>query len=133
MNLPVPVADDHDTGGFFAAAARGRIALCFCAVCDEVLHLPRPHCAACGTSVIEWRDVAPFATVYSWTVIHHAGMPGFELPYTVALVELDEIPGVRLLAHFDGIAKLAPGTRVSARFDDVREGVVVPQWMVIDD
>jgi uncharacterized OB-fold protein len=131
MSLPVPVAGDHDTAGFFEAAQRGYIAICFCAGCGATLHLPRPHCSACGISKPVWRDVAPFATVYSWTVIRHAVMPAFAVPYTVALVELDAVPGVRLLAHFDGVPEFSPITRVRARFDDVRDGVVVPQWEII--
>lgn len=129
--LPVPVNDDHDTAGFYEAAARGRIAVCFCSACGVPLHLPRPHCSACGSGAPEWRDVAPTGTIYSWTVVEHPAMRAFPVPYTVALVELDDVPGVRLAAYFDGERDLAPGAAVRAVFDDVRDGVVVPQWELV--
>lgn len=130
--LPVPVTDDHDTSGFFEAAGRGRIAICFCASCSTALHLPRPHCSTCGASKPVWRDVAPYARIYSWTVVTHPAMRSFPVPYTVALVELEDLLGVRLLAHFDGDHDFEPDARVEAVFDDVRDGVVVPQWRLMD-
>ena len=126
--LPIPVHDDHDTGGFFAAASRGKIAVCSCGACDTVLHLPRPYCSACGANRPVWREVAPFARIYSWTVVTHPAMRSIPVPYTVALVELEELTGVRLLAYFDGDHDFEPGARVRAVFTDVRDGVVVPQW-----
>jgi uncharacterized OB-fold protein len=126
--LPVPVADDFDTGGFFDAAARGAIAICVCAACDAVLHPPRPYCAGCGATDVMWRDVAPTATVYTWTVVEHPVHPAFPTPYTVALVELTDAPGVRLVANLPGRVELVEGTLVRAQFEDVRDGVVVPSW-----
>jgi uncharacterized OB-fold protein len=128
MKLPVPVIDDHDTGGFFTAAARGVIAVSECAACAASLHPPRPYCSACGSGVVTWRAVRPKATVYTWTTVEHAVHPAFPTPYTVALVELTDAPGVRLLGYFPGRVDLRPGLPVEACFDDVRDGVVVPNW-----
>jgi uncharacterized OB-fold protein len=36
-------------------------------------------------------------TLYSYAVVHHPQVPGFEAPIIVGLVELDE--GVRITAH----------------------------------
>ena len=132
MTLPTPVSDDHDTGGFFEAAAEGKIAICFCGSCRAPLHLPRPHCSACGAGEPEWREVEPLARVHTWTVVEHAAMRSVAVPYTVALVELEAVAGVRLLAHFDGDPELEAGQRVRATFADVRDGVVVPQWELVD-
>jgi len=125
------VHDDHDTGGFFAAALEGRLAICRCASCDTVLHLPRPYCSACGIDRTVWREVAPRGSIYTWTVVEHAASRAFPAPYTVALVELDDLPGVRLLAYFDGACDFEAGAAVRAVFDDVRDGVVVPQWELV--
>ena len=128
---PVPVITDHDTGGFWSAAQRGAIAVQFCSSCNAVLHLPLPCCPTCGSFEVAWRDVAPNGTVYSWTVIEHAVHPAFATPYTVALVALDDVPSVRLIAHFEGIPDLDFDTPVQATFDDIRDGVVVPQWRLV--
>jgi uncharacterized OB-fold protein len=95
------------------------------------LHLPRPHCSNCGASESVWRDVAPFGTIYTWTVVEHTAARAFPAPYTIALVELDEVPGVRLLAYFNGEQNFEPGAPVRATFNDVRDDVVVPQWEIV--
>jgi uncharacterized OB-fold protein len=123
------VTDDDDTAGFWDAARRGAIGVQFCAGCDRPLHLPRPYCSACGSWETVWRDVAPLGHVYSWTVAGHQVHPSFPVPYTIALVELDEVPGVRLLTHLAGTPPIGAGTPMRATFDTVRDGVIVPMWV----
>ncbi len=132
MPLPVPVHDDPDTQGFFAAAAKGTLALCSCGSCGAVLHLPRPYCSSCGSSDTEWQAVSPTGTLYSWTTVEHQVARAFDVPYTIILVELDDAPGVRLLGHLEGRPSLQAGQRFRARFDDRRDGVVVPQWEAVE-
>lgn len=129
IDKPVPVDDDIDTRGFFDAAKRGAIAVKFCSNCERILHLPTPYCSACGSFESEWRDVSSNGTVYSWTVLRQQVHPGFPAPYTVALVSLDDLPGVRYLTYLEGCPELKAGMPMVARFDDVRDGVVVPQWV----
>lgn len=124
----LPVVDDHDTGGFFAAAARGALAVSHCGRCDAVLHMPRAYCRHCGAFEPVWRDVAPSGTVYSFIVVTHQVHPAFPVPHTILLVELDERPGVRLMGHLDGRADVRIGQRVTATFDEPAEGVWLPRW-----
>ncbi len=128
--LPVPVIDDHDTGGYFRAAQEGKLAILFCKECDRSIHLPRPICPNCHTDRVEWREVSPHGAIYSWTVVERQSHPAFPVPYTIALVELDDVPSVRLLTHFERRPRLSEGMPVTAVFDDVREGdVVLPRWV----
>jgi uncharacterized OB-fold protein len=71
--------------------------------------------------------VTPTGTVYSWSVVEHAVHPAFPAPYTVLLVELDDLPGTRLVGHLPGRPELRAGAPVIAWFEDV-DGTVVPQW-----
>jgi hypothetical protein len=69
--------------------------------------------------------------VYSFTVVRQAFDPAFlrEVPYVVALVELDEQPGLRVLANLVDVALDAVeiGMRVAVAFED-RGDQVVPQF-----
>lgn len=123
-----PVTTDHDTGGFFAAAARGALAICFCAACDRPVHLPQPRCAACGSAVVEWRDVAPRGHVYSWTVAEHQVHPAYPVPHTLVLVELDDVAGIRLAGCLPGRVDVAIGTPLVAEFVALDNGTVIPEW-----
>ncbi len=124
----LPVVDDLDTGGFFAAAANGTLAILHCARCGTVLHMPRAYCRTCRSFDAEWRTVTPRGTVYSYTVVTHQVHPLFPVPYTLVLVELDALPGVRLVGHLDGRPQIAIGQAVQADFERLADDSVLPRW-----
>jgi hypothetical protein len=123
-----PVTDDLDTGGFFAAAGRGALAICECATCGRVLHLPRRWCRHCASGEVRWREVRPAGTVYSFSVVAHQIHPAFPVPYTVILIDLDDAPGTRLIGRIDGRPPLAIGDAVDARIVTVPDGTGWPEW-----
>ncbi|MDO3651144.1 bifunctional MaoC family dehydratase N-terminal/OB-fold nucleic acid binding domain-containing protein [Nocardia mangyaensis] len=67
-------------------------------------------------------------TVFSFVVHHAPKVPGRELPFVVALVELDE--GVRMLGELRGIdpAEVEIGVPVRADFEKLADGTVLPFW-----
>lgn len=127
-----PATSDPDTGGFFAAAARGEVALGYCARCGALLHLPRAYCWHCGGWDTEYRAVAPRARVYSWTVVEHQVHPAYPVPYTIALVELSAEPRARLVAHLPGRPTLYPGQELTAWFEQLEDGTALVQWRPAD-
>jgi uncharacterized OB-fold protein len=131
-DVPTPVTDDPDTGGFFEAAQRGALAVQFCSKCDTPVHLPRPRCLSCGSDELRWGEVNPNGRVYSWTVVAHQVHPAFSTPYTVVLVELADHPAVRLLGHLDGTPDLAVGRSVRATFHPQGPGPAIPHWEVTE-
>ncbi|OLT42752.1 DNA-binding protein [Saccharomonospora sp. CUA-673] len=67
-------------------------------------------------------------TVYSYLVHHHPPVPGKELPFVVALVELDE--GVRVLGELSGIEPedVRIGLAVEVWFDRIDDDLTLPAW-----
>lgn len=130
MDAPrlLPVGDDLDTGGFFEAARRGELVIRRCNGCDAVLHMPRAYCHTCGSWEGRWAPVAGTATVYSWTVVEHQVHPAYPVPYTVVLVQLDDVPAARLVGYLPGRPELTPGMPMRVWFETVADGVVLPQW-----
>jgi uncharacterized protein len=122
----LPVDDDVDTGGFFAAARRGQLAIRRCNGCDAVLHLPRAYCHACGSWEGRWAPVAGTGTLHSWTVVEHQVHPAFPVPYTVVLVQLDDV-AARLVGWLPDRPPLAPGQPMRVWFEEL-DGAVLPQW-----
>lgn len=80
-------------------------------------------------------EVAGTGSLYSWTTIGRAALPGFEsdLPYTVAVVELDDQAAIRHLATLEAPAGLAlrVGLPVRVGFRE-RSGVTLPVWRVVE-
>ncbi len=84
---------------FWTGGARGELRMLRCRACRHWIHPPAPICPACLA-----RDVAPEllsgrARVASFTVNHQPWVPGFDPPYLVAIVELEEQRGLRLTTN----------------------------------
>jgi uncharacterized OB-fold protein len=113
---------------FWKGGADGRLHMLRCRACRTFVHPPAPICPVCRA-----RDVAPDvvsgrARVLTFTVNHQAWIPGFDPPYVVAIVELEEQPGLRLTTNIVGcpIENVTIGMSVRVRFEDVGEGVFLP-------
>jgi hypothetical protein len=92
---PAPVVSP-DAEEFWAATAEGKLLLRRCDDCSGVIWYPRPFCPDCGSLRTSWTEASGRATLYTFTVVHRSGLPGYRdaLPYVVAYVELAEGPRV---------------------------------------
>ncbi|MDQ6774488.1 MAG: Zn-ribbon domain-containing OB-fold protein [Candidatus Dormibacteraeota bacterium] len=96
---PLP---DADTAPFWKAAAAGRLEIQRCLDCGLWVFYPRSVCPGCGGAALEWAATSGRATVYSYTVVHRAPAEfRDEVPYVVALVDLEE--GPRLMTRLLGV------------------------------
>lgn len=128
----LPVVDDPDTGGFFRAAGEGKLAILHCRRCGSALHMPVGYCRFCSSWETRWESVRGTGTVYSWTVVEHQVHPAFPVPYTVILVELDDLPGIRLVGRLDGSPVLGAGTAVRVRMHQLSDDTTLPQWELVE-
>jgi uncharacterized OB-fold protein len=103
--VPMPGPDDRQ---FWESCRRLVLSFQHCGRCEVARHPPSPRCGACGSSEITWRATAGRATVYSYTIVHHAMHDSAidRLPYVVVLAEFADIPGVRLATNLVGGRRL---------------------------
>ncbi|WP_141579059.1 Zn-ribbon domain-containing OB-fold protein [Actinomadura sp. WMMA1423] len=89
---PVPVPTPA-TRPFWDGAKAGELRLQRCGDCAEHVFYPRGGCPSCGSPRLEWTTASGRARLSSY-VINHVPAPGFadEVPYVIAIVELDEGP-----------------------------------------
>jgi uncharacterized OB-fold protein len=99
--LPPQPLPDPDTEGFWRATVAGELRLARCTSCRRWTMPPLERCRACAAE-IDWEPVVGTGTVYSFVVVRHAAVPGFTVPYVVALIELDDQPGLRLASRIVG-------------------------------
>jgi uncharacterized OB-fold protein len=104
MSYPPQPAPDVDSARFWQATAEGRLALCRCVDCGLWLQPPLERCRRCGGATT-FEDVSGNGSVYSFIVQRQPSVVGYvdAIPYVVALVELDEQPGLRLPARLVGV------------------------------
>ncbi|MFC0534039.1 Zn-ribbon domain-containing OB-fold protein [Phytohabitans kaempferiae] len=101
--IPVPDVTDPLFAPYWDGTAKGELVLPACGGCAAVVWPPRGLCPACGSTERKWESHEPAGTLYTFTVVGHATVPGYtDLPYAVAIVELADAPGVRVIGSVDG-------------------------------
>jgi uncharacterized OB-fold protein len=98
----IPPDLDADTEPFWRGCAEGRLVIARCRVCGLYLHPPRPACRRCRSMDIERVEVSGRGVVYSFTLAYHAFIPSLEVPYVIAIVELAEQRGLRMMTNIVG-------------------------------
>ena len=84
---------------FWTGGERGELQILRCQDCGEYVHPPIPVCPRCRSKRLEPEAVSGRATLATFSVNHQPWMPGPELPYVVAIVEIVEQPSVRLTTN----------------------------------
>lgn len=125
--LPVPAPESEP---FWAAAKEHRLSVQKCRACGHLRFPPAAHCPECLSADHDWVEVSGRGRVFSFVTfqrLYNKGWEG-EIPYVVALIELDE--GPRLLSNVIGIepAEVACDMPVKVVFDDVTEDVTLPKF-----
>ena len=132
---PAPGADvrprpaiTHDNAFFFEGARQGTLLIQRCAACGRLRHPPRPACASCGS--FDWDTITSsgWGTVFSFVVVHHPQVAGFDYPLPIAVVELEE--GTRLVADLIGVdpADVRIGMSVFAEMVAVDDELTIPMF-----
>ena len=98
MPLPVPQITDEN-GAFWTGGRDGELLIIRCTSCGYWIHPPTPRCPKCLSDAVEPEAVSGRGTVYSYTINRQAWFPGLEVPFVIAMVELDEQPGLRLMTN----------------------------------
>lgn len=96
---PVPVPTP-DTARFWEGATAGELWIQRCTGCGRPYFYPRACCPFCSSREVEWFRASGRATLYSY-VINQRPAPGWDGPYVIAVVQLEE--GPRMLTNLVGV------------------------------
>jgi uncharacterized OB-fold protein len=114
---------------FFEAAHRGELLYQRCPSCDHRQFYPRLLCTKCGGATA-WATASGRGVVHTFTVVRQNFAPPFkdELPYAVAMVELEE--GVRMLGNVTDlpVEQVKIGLRVEAYAVECGDGLAAVFW-----
>ena len=88
--IPAP-KPTPDTRHYWEGAARGELLVQECESCATTYFPPRPFCPTCAARRVRIRKASGRATLYSY-VINHRPHPGFDGPFAIAVVQLEEGP-----------------------------------------
>jgi uncharacterized OB-fold protein len=122
---PAPVVDP-DSRPYWRAARDGVLVLQRCDSCARFQFYGRLLCRSCSSTALTWQPVSGRGTVYSFSVMHRAADPYFEVPYVVALVDLAEGPRVATNLVDVNPDEVVVGMPVRVTFEVLDEEVSVP-------
>jgi uncharacterized protein len=101
-----------------------------CDACGKYWFPPSLLCPNCNATKWTWASTSGHGRIFSYVVYHRVYHPGFadEVPYAVAVIELDE--GPRMISNVIGIApdKLACDMRVEVVYQSITETITLPKF-----
>jgi len=131
-----PIPDELDKP-FYDAANEDCLVLQYCATDERWQYPPEPVCAQCGSADrLSWRQVNGDGAIYSYGVVYDTPVASLQpdQPFNVAVIELDEAPGVVFLSHLPGSAvdEVPIGGHVKLIFEKtLATGQKVPEWQIV--
>ena len=125
-------APDATTAFYWEAASRGKLVLQRCRACGKLQFPPDVCCVHCQAEEFDHAETSGRGSIFSFAIVDRPLHAGFvdALPYVVALVELDDQPGLRILTNIIDVpagAGLVCGMPVEVTFEE-RGGTVLPQF-----
>ncbi|MGI8550342.1 MAG: Zn-ribbon domain-containing OB-fold protein [Dehalococcoidia bacterium] len=126
---PIPQPDDASRP-FFDGARRGVLMIERCLECQVYLAPGSFVCSECLGDRLEWVQASGRGTLFTFAIMHQRYHPGFaaELPYNIAVVELEE--GPRLNTSIVGVRNedLRVGIPLLVTFEQLSAEVSLPKF-----
>jgi uncharacterized protein len=127
---------DENSAPYWSAAARHILALPCCSRCGKFTLPPDVSCPHCHSLEpgFRYEPVAGRGRVRTWTIVRRSFLAGFNVPFVLVDVQLDDQPHVRMIGRLlDGIeAPICIGARVVVAFEDLSPVLAVPAFTLAD-
>lgn len=116
------------TRPWWQACREGRLLLPHCKDCGKHFFRPEVACTHCFSLNWEWTEASGLGTLYSYSEIHRAPVPGFKTPAIFAIIDLDEGPAI-----FSNVVECPPdrlhiGMRLRVTFEAWTDDVTLPKF-----
>jgi uncharacterized OB-fold protein len=126
---PLP-AVTLETARYWEGCKRHELLIQRCGACGQHQFYPRLYCSKCFSDRLEWTKASGCAAVTTFTIVRRPPSPAFadEVPYVVALVQLEE--GPTMMTNIIGCApeSVAIGMPVVVTFEDWTEEISIPKF-----
>ena len=119
---------------FWRGGAASELRLQRCDHCAHYIHPPSPVCPECLGRDISVQAVSGRARLLTFTVNHQPWLPGFDPPYVVGIVELEEQRGLRLTTNIVNcpIDSVEIGMPVQVVFEATGDDIYLPLFEPAD-
>lgn len=125
-HVPVPTPE---TAHFWEGTRQNELRLQKCRSCSEIYFPPRPFCPACSSQQVDVVRASGKGIIHTF-IISNYRTPGFEPPYSIAVVELEE--GPRILTNIVGCEQSSDAIRmempVKAAFEPLTDEITLVKF-----
>lgn len=130
------VVPDDLTKPFWDAANEERLVVQYCRSCPRLHFPPRTACDRCGSGeYLEWKEMSGRGKIYNYGVVYDCPVASLkaDLPFNLAVITLDEDPGILMYSHLPGTPpdQVPVGASVQVIFEPTANGQKVPEWQVV--
>ncbi len=124
--IPKPTPE---TQHYWDGAKEGELRLQQCNSCDKTYFPPRAFCPECGSRDVKVTKASGKGRLYSY-IINHLPSPGFDGPFAVAIVELEE--GPRLMSNILECPQTPEALQLDmpleVTFEKLNDEITLPQF-----
>ncbi|HYD06311.1 MAG TPA: OB-fold domain-containing protein [Reyranella sp.] len=124
---------DAENRAFWTGGAEGKLMIVRCADCGQFTHPPREICRYCQSESVAPQAVKGTGAVETFTVNHQPWAKDMPVPFVIARVRLDGVPGVYLTTNIVGCAvdEVDIDDRVRVTFEE-QDGIWYPLFEKAD-
>jgi uncharacterized protein len=129
VEKPLPLQTE-DSAEFWEGTKRGELLFQKCGGCAHLRFPPAPICPRCWSTESSWERASGRGRIHTFIVVHRPQHPAFfeDVPYNVAIVELDEGPRIHTRIVGTSNEELAIGLRVEVAFEKKDDDVTFPYF-----
>ena len=129
---PIPTPD-QDSLHYWQGCKQHKLIVPKCLECGSMVFPSRIICPECFSGELAEVELSGLGTVYTFTVVYKGPSPAFQVPYVVALVELDE--GIRMLSNImeTELDRIKIGMRVRCVFEDINDELTLPVFTELEE
>ena len=129
IEKPLPVID-HDSAPYWEATREGRLDIPLCGDCGKHHFYPRSICPYCHSGNLRFNTVSGRGKVHTFTIARRPAGPAFadDVPYVVALIELEEGPRMMSRIQTGDPEKVHIGAKVEVTFVKASDEVTFPYF-----
>lgn len=122
MSAPLPLLTP-DNREYWTAGEYGKLMINRCRSCERWSHPPAPICRWCRSFDIEPKQSCGTGLVLTYTVNRKQWTQRLQVPYVIAVVGLDDEPGLRVTSRLVDVdpEMVIAGMRVTVRFEQVED------------
>lgn len=118
---------DPDSEAWWAAIQNRTLMVNRCGSCGRNSLYVRPFCPHCWSEDVSLASASGRSRLYTWSVIRQNAAPfDADLPYIVAMVDLEEGPRLMTVVADCAVEQLCAGMELVLGFREDADGFVVP-------